>query len=386
MMATKRDYYEILGVKKNATLDEIKKAYREMALRYHPDRVPHEQKKEAEEKFKEISEAYAVLSDSQKRALYDQYGHAGIDQRYAYEDIFKGADFSSVFQDLGDFGFGGGLFDEIFSDLGFDIFGGRQRQGSRRLRRGRDLEIAIDITLEEASLGIEKAITVPRYEVCPTCSGSGAKPGTRKITCPQCKGSGRTVVSSGFFQLAQTCSRCRGEGSTLQTPCPDCSGEGRQKVTRKIKVKIPAGVDTGSSLRIKGEGEAGTADRGDLYVVIEVRAHPAFQRHNNDILTETAVSLTKAILGGEIEVPTLNGKVTMKIPAGTQSGRIFRLKGKGMPDLHGRGIGDELARVNVDIPKYLTPEQRKLIEEFARLSGEDVNKESFTDKIKKAFK
>jgi molecular chaperone DnaJ len=385
-MTTKRDYYEILGVKKNATLDEIKKAYREMALRYHPDRVPHEQKKEAEEKFKEISEAYAVLSDSQKRALYDQYGHAGIDQRYAYEDIFKGADFSSIFQDLGDFGFGGGLFDEIFSDLGFDIFGGRQRQASRRPRRGRDLEIAIDISLEEASQGIEKTITVPRYEICSTCSGSGAKPGSKKVTCPQCRGSGRTVVSSGFFQLAQTCSRCRGEGSIIQTACPDCHGEGRQKVTRKIKVKIPAGVDTGSSLRVRQEGEEGTAGRGDLYVIIEVRPHPVFQRHNNDILIEKAISLSKAILGGEIEVPTLDGKVEMKIPAGTQSGKIFRLRGKGIPDLHGRGVGDELVRVNVEIPTQLNSEQRRLIEEFAKASGEDINKERFTDKIKKAFK
>ncbi len=386
MMATKRDYYEILGIKKNATLDEIKKAYREMALRYHPDRVPHEQKKEAEEKFKEISEAYAVLSDSQKRALYDQYGHSGIDQRYAYEDIFKGADFSSVFQDLGDFGFGGGLFDEIFSDLGFDIFGSRTTRASTSRRRGRDLQISVDITLGEAASGTEKTITIPRYEVCSTCSGSGAKPGTKKITCPQCKGSGRTVVSSGFFQLAQTCSRCGGEGSITQTPCPDCRGEGRMKVTRKIKVKVPPGVDTGSSLRIRGEGEAGTAGRGDLYVVIEVRPHPIFERHNNDILTEITISLSKAILGGEVEVSTLNGKVEMKIPAGTQSGRIFRLKGKGIPDLHGRGIGDELVRVNVEIPTHLTSEQRRLIEEFAKASGEDINKESFTDKIKRTFR
>lgn len=386
MMSTKRDYYEILGVKKNATLDEIKKTYREMALRYHPDRVPHEQKKEAEEKFKEISEAYAVLSDSQKRALYDQYGHAGIDQRYAYEDIFKGADFSSVFQDLGDFGFGGGLFDEIFSDLGFDIFGGRRRQAGRG-RRGRDLEITIDITLEEAASGTEKTITVPRYELCPICSGTGAKPGSKKITCPQCRGTGRTVVSSGFFQLSQTCGRCAGQGVTIQTPCSECRGEGRQKVTRKIKVKIPQGVDTDSHLRIRGEGEAGAAGRGDLYAIIEVQRHPVFERHNNDILTELTISLSKAILGAEIDVRTLNGKVRMKVPEGTESGRIFRLKEKGIPDLHGRGIGDELVRVNVEIPTHLTPKQRQLIEEFARLSGEEINsKESFTDKIKKAFK
>lgn len=386
MASTKRDYYEILGVKKSAGLDEIKKAYREMALRYHPDRVSHEQKKEAEEKFKEISEAYAVLSDSQKRALYDQYGHSGIDQRYAYEDIFKGADFSSVFEGLGDFGFGGGLFDEIFGDLGFDIFGGRTRAAGRA-RRGRDLEIAVDITLEEAAGGTEKMITVPRYEICSVCSGSGAKPGTKKITCPQCKGSGRLVVSSGFFQLTQTCSRCGGEGSIIQTLCPDCHGEGRTKVTRKIKVKIPQGVDAGSHLRIRGEGEAGTAGRGDLYVIIEVKPHPIFQRHNNDVVTEIAISLSKAILGAEVDVPTLNGKVKMKIPPGTQSGRIFRLKEQGIPDVHGRGVGDELIRVKVEIPTRLTAEQRRLIEEFARLSGEDISgKDSFTDKIKRAFK
>jgi len=386
-MSTKRDYYEILGVKKNTSLDEIKKAYRELALRYHPDRVPGEQKKEAEEKFKEISEAYAVLSDTQKRALYDQYGHSGIDQKYAYEDIFKGADFNSVFEGLGDFGFGGGLFEEIFGDLGSDIFGGGSRRGSTNRRRGRDLQIALDITLEEAARGVEKTITVPRYELCPTCSGSGAKPGTKKITCPQCKGAGRTVVSSGFFQLAQTCSRCRGEGSTIQALCPDCRGEGRAKVTRKIKVKIPSGADTGSHLRVRGEGEAGTTGRGDLYVIIEVKPHSIFERHNNDILTEISISLTKAILGSEVEVSTLDGKVKMKIPPGTQSGRIFRLKEKGIPDLHGRGIGDELVRVDVEIPLHLTPEQRRLIEEFAKLSGEDINKnETFGDKIKKAFK
>ncbi|MFA5276662.1 MAG: molecular chaperone DnaJ [Candidatus Omnitrophota bacterium] len=386
-MTTKRDYYEILGVKKNATLDEIKKTYREQALRFHPDRVPHEQKKEAEEKFKEISEAYAVLSDSSKRALYDQYGHSGIDQKYAEEDIFKGADFSSVFQGMGDFGLGGGMFEEIFSDLGFDIFGsrGRTSAGGGR-RRGRDLQISVEISLEEAAQGIEKTITVPRYEVCSTCSGSGAKPGSKKITCPQCRGSGRTVVSSGYFQLAQTCPRCGGEGATIQSPCPTCRGEGKMKVTRKIKVSIPAGVDTGSNLRVRGEGESGTSSRGDLYVIIEVRQHPVFQRHGNDLLAEISISLSKAILGSEVEVPTLAGHVRMKIPSGTQSGKIFRLKEKGIPDVHGRSIGDELVRVNVEIPANLTPAQRKLIEEFASLSGETVDKESFTDKIKRSFK
>lgn len=385
-MSTKRDYYEVLGVKKSATLDEIKKRYRELALQFHPDRVPHEQKKEAEEKFKELSEAYAVLSDSQKRALYDQYGHSGIDQKYAYEDIFKGADFGSVFEGMGDYGMGGGMFEDIFSDLGFDIFGSRGRGRGGRARRGRDLEISVEISLEEAAFGIENTITVPRYEACPVCNGTGAKPGSKKITCPQCKGSGRTVVSNGFFQLSQACQRCGGEGSIVQNPCTECRGEGRVKVTRKIKVKIPAGVDTGSHLRIRGEGESGPGGSGDLYVIIEVREHPVFQRHNNDIVTEINISLSKALLGSEVSVPTLDGKVEMKIPAGTQSGRIFRLKEKGIPDIHGRGQGDELIRVNVEIPTRLSPEQRRLIEEFARLSGEDPGKDSFTDKIKKAFK
>jgi molecular chaperone DnaJ len=386
MMSTKRDYYEILGVKKSASLDEIKKAYRELALRYHPDRVPAQQKKEAEEKFKEISEAYAVLSDAQKRALYDQYGHSGIDQRYAYEDIFKGADFSSVFEGMGDFGLGGSIFEDIFSDLGFDIFGSRSRTSSRS-RRGRDLEISVDITLEEAATGIGKTINLPSYEICSTCSGTGAKPGTRKITCPQCKGSGRLVVSSGFFQLAQTCSRCQGEGTIIQTPCPDCKGQGRTKITRKLKVKIPAGVDTGSHLRIRGEGELGTADRGDLHVIIEVKPHPVFQRHRNDILAQINISLVKAILGAEVEVATLDGNVKMKIPAGTQSGSIFRLKEKGLPDLHSRIRGDELVKVIVEIPRHLTAEQRKLIEEYARLSGEESDtKSSFSERIKKAFR
>jgi len=385
MMSTKRDYYEVLGVNKNSGLDEIKKAYREAVLRYHPDRVPHEQKKEAEEKFKEISEAYAVLSDAQKRALYDQYGHSGIDQKYAYEDIFKGADFSSVFQDLGDFGVGGGLFDEIFGDLGFDISGSRTRKGARG-RRGRDLEVAVSITLEEAATGAEKTFNLPRYETCEVCSGTGAKPGTKKIACAQCRGSGRVVVSNGFFQMAQACPRCQGEGNAIQTPCSECHGEGRTKVTRKIKVKIPAGVDTGSNLRVRGEGEAGTSGRGDLYVEIEVKPHEFFKRHNNDILTEVTISLSKAILGGEVEVPTLTGKVSMKIPAGTQPERIFRLKEKGISDVHSHDVGDELVKVNVEIPTRLTAQQLKLIEEFARLSGEDIDKESFTEKIKKAFK
>ncbi len=387
-MTTKRDYYEILGVAKNASSEDVRRAYREMALKFHPDRVPAEQKKEAEEKFKEVSEAYAVLSDSTKRDLYDKYGHSGIDQKYAQEDIFKGADFSSIFRDIGGgFGSGGSIFEEIFGDLGLDISGSRQSRSQSARRRGRDLQIAIDISLEEAAQGLEKIITVPRYETCSSCSGSGARAGTKRNSCPQCKGSGRTVVSNGFFQLAQTCSRCGGEGSVIQSPCPDCRGEGRVKITKKIKVKIPAGVDTGSQLRVRQEGEAGINSRGDLYVVIEVRPHNIFERHNNDIATSVNISLAKAVLGGEVEVPALDGRLTMKIPAGTQCGKTFRLKGKGMPDLHSRDIGDELVRVNIEIPVKLSSQQRQLMEEFARLSGEDLGiKEGFTEKFKKSFR
>lgn len=383
-MSTKRDYYEVLGVSKGASLDEIKKAYRNLALQHHPDRVPAEKKKEAEERFKEISEAYAVLSDSQKRSLYDQYGHSGIDQKYAYEDIFKGADFGSIFGNTK--GFGGGIFDEIFQDLGFDISGGAGKRTGTRSRRGRDIQIEVDVSLEEAYSGVEKTITVPRYENCSACQGSGAKPGSKKTTCSQCKGAGQIVMSSGFFQIRQTCPKCRGEGSLIGQPCPTCNGEGRMRITRKIEVKIPAGVDTESSLRVRGEGEAGTQGHGDLYVLINVLSHPNFQRHNNDIISEVTIQLPMAILGGEAEVLTLEGKVKMKIPPGTQPGKIFRLKEKGMPDVHSYSRGDQLVRLNVEIPVNLTNQQRRLIEEFASLRGEAEEKESIVEKIKKTFR
>lgn len=385
-MSTKRDYYEILGVNKNSSLDEVKKAYRNLAMQHHPDRVPQEKKKEAEEKFKEISEAYAVLSDTQKRALYDQYGHSGIDQKYAYEDIFKGADFGSIFGNMKDSGFGGGMFEEIFGDLGFDISGSSGNRQRQRNKRGRDIQIEIDITLEEAYSGAEKTITVPRYEACSTCQGSGAKPGSKKTTCAQCKGQGQVVMSSGFFQIRQTCPKCRGEGYTIGQACPSCYGEGRAKITRKIEVKIPAGVDTGSSLRVRSEGEAGTQGHGDLYVLINIKPDNNFERHNNDILSEVTISLVKAILGSEVEIPTLSGKVKMKIPAGTQGGRIFRLKEKGMPDVHSYTRGDQLVRINVEIPTELNSQERKLIEQFAALRGEDIEKEGFVDKLKKTFR
>ena len=373
-MSSKRDYYEILGVKKNATHEDLKKAYRELALRYHPDRVPAEKKKEAEETFKEISEAYAVLSDPQKRALYDQYGHSGIDQKYAYEDLYKGTDFNSVFEGLGDFGLGGGFFENLFGDLGFDLRGSRRRRqqgkaGNGAPVRGANLEVAVPVSLEEAYAGTEKTITLPRYDTCPVCKGSGAKPGTGTTTCPECGGTGQRVVSSGIFQMAETCPRCGGSGQVPQVPCDECHGEGRVKVTRTITVTIPPGVDNGSRLRVKGEGEGGSAGRGDLYVVVEIPRHPSFQRDGSDLIVEVTVGLAKAILGTEIRVPTIDGGVMMKIPAGTQSGSTFRLRGKGMPKLRGRGRGDEMVKVNVEIPRRLSERQKDLIREFEKSAG-----------------
>jgi len=381
----KKDYYEILGVQKSASLEEIKKAYRSLALSHHPDRVPVEKKKEAEEKFKEISEAYGVLSDPQKRAMYDQYGHQGIDQRYTTEDIFKGADFSSIFEGLSDFGLGGGLFEQIFGDA---FGGGSSRAGGRRNRRGRNIQYEVELTLEEAHSGLKKTIKVPRYEYCADCDGTGAKAGSKHKTCPSCKGQGQVVMSSGFFRMAQTCSQCQGQGKIITEFCPKCRGEGSVRVTRNIEVKIPAGVDNDSQLRVRGEGEVGASGRGDLYLSIAVKPHPVFQREGKDIYLQLPVIFVKAALGAEVSVPTLNGKVTMKIPSGTQSGKTFRLKEKGMPDVHGGASGDQYVQVMLQVPERLTSEQRRLLEEFARSAGEGVNREddSFAEKIKKVFK
>jgi molecular chaperone DnaJ len=367
-MSSKRDYYEILGVKKNATHEDLKKAYRELALRYHPDRVSADKKKAAEDTFKEISEAYAVLSDPQKRALYDQYGHSGVDQKFAQEDIFRGADFGSVFEGMGDFGLGGGFFENLFGDLGVNILGSRGRKGKQEpaATRGKDLEVAVSVTLEEAYRGAEKAVAVPRYDTCPVCGGSGAKPGTGKATCPECHGSGKRVVANGIFQMAQTCPRCGGTGSIVQTPCDACHGEGKVRDSRTLSVTIPPGVDTGSRLRIKGEGESGKKGKGDLFIIVEVLPHSLFQRQGSDLVTEISVTLPMAVLGTEVLVPTLDGNVVMRIPAGTQSGSVFRLKGKGMPELRGNGIGDEMVKVVVQIPRVINDQQRRLMEEFAK--------------------
>jgi molecular chaperone DnaJ len=308
----KGDYYEILGIPKNASLEDVKKAYREAALRYHPDRIPQEQKKEAEEKFKQISEAYAVLSDPQKRALYDQRGHSGIDQTYTSEDIFQGADFGTVFEDLSEFGFGESLFERLFGGSR----GGFRFEGGPRRAQGADLQITMAISLEEAYRGIDRPLIFPRHEICPKCHGQG---------------------------------------------CPACNNMGRVKTMRNLTVQIPPGVDTGSQLRVRGEGEQG----GDLYLVIEMRPHPHLQRDGDDLITSKTIPFTLAILGGEIEVPTLFGHVQMKIPPGTQPESRFRLKEKGMPSLKRKGTyGDEIVIIHVSLPKSLTPKERELIQSF----------------------
>ncbi len=378
----KKDYYEILGVTKDADVTAIKKAYRSLALKFHPDRVPETEKKAAEEKFKEISEAYGVLSDPQKKQMYDQYGHSGIDQRYTSEDIFKGADFSSIF------GSESGLEDilgNLFGNAGFGTQGGGR---SGRSRRGHDIQYEVEITLEEAYSGVKKKVKVPRHEHCKTCDGNGAKPGSKPKTCPTCKGQGQVVMSNGFFRMAQTCSACGGQGKIITDYCPECHGQGVVKVTRNIDVNIPAGVDNDTRLRVKGEGEIGAAGSGDLYLYILVRRHSLYERNGKDLHFEFPVSFVVASLGGEISVPTLSGNVSMKIPAGTQSGKVFRLKAKGMPDLHGGGHGEQYVKVMISVPEHLTSDQRKLLEEFARVSGEKISSgsDSLADKFKNAFK
>ena len=387
----KRDYYEVLGINRNASADEIKKAYRNLALKYHPDRVSADKKKEAEEKFKEISEAYEVLTDPKKKETYDQYGHAGVDSTFK-QGGFTWQDFHH-FDDLKDI-FGGFDLSDLFRGFGFgdDVFaGGYEDQPRRRggAKRGSDLQYEIEINLEEAASGAEKTIAIPRYEACEECGGSGAKPGTKKDRCQTCAGRGQVVSSSGFFSIARTCPKCAGEGEILKTPCLSCNGKGRVKAKRNIKVKIPAGVDSGSRLRVHGEGEAGQkgGPRGDLYLVIYVKPHEIFERHESDIYCEVPISFVAAVFGADVEVPTLEGKVMMKIPPGTQSGKVFRLRGKGVQHLHDYGKGDELVKAQVEVPTDLNQEQKRLLKEFARVSGEATGplSKSFVDKMKRLF-
>jgi molecular chaperone DnaJ len=355
-----RDYYEILGVGRDASADDIKKAYRQAALKWHPDRNP-DAKEEAERKFKEASKAYQVLSDADKRAQYDRYGEA------AFEGGGGGFDFSSAFA--------GGAFEEVLGDLFGDFFGGGRRGASRsRSTRGDDLRYDLEIGFEEAARGCEKHISVPRTTSCETCSGSGAKPGTTPESCPACRGAGQVRFQQGLFHIAKTCGQCNGEGRLNRTPCTTCRGAGRSRSMREIKVKVPAGVDNGSRLKLRGEGEAGVrgGPSGDLYVVLSVAEHEVLHRDGANIVCQRPISIVDAALGAEVDVPTLDGLVKLKIPAGTQHGKIFRLSGKGVPDLRRGGSvrGDQYVAVQVEVPTKLTKKQKKLLEQFRDEGGE----------------
>ena len=384
----KRDYYEVLGISKNASAEDIKKAYRKLAFKYHPDKNLGKEK-EAEEKFKEVSEAYEVLSDSQKRATYDQFGHAGMQGAFSgggfgWSDFTHFDDLRDIFEDFN--------LNDIFEGVGESIFGTAFGGTTRRRgpRRGASLRYQLELDFKEAAFGAEKPITIKRSELCTTCKGSGAKPGSRKKTCPDCGGRGQIISSSGFFSISRTCSRCGGEGTLITTPCSKCGGSGRVEVTRKIKVKIPKGVSNGTRIRLSGEGEAGAkgGGRGDLYIEIYIRPHELFERHGDDTLINVPITFPQAVFGTEIDIPTLDGKVKMKIPPGTQNGRIFRLRGKGFPHLNSYGSGDEHVRVFVEIPQSLDKEQAKALKEFARTSGDESTpmRKSFLERLKKFVK
>jgi molecular chaperone DnaJ len=361
----KRDYYETLGVDRDASKAEIKKAYRKLALKYHPDKNPD---KSSEEKFKEISEAYAVLYDDEKRKRYDQFGHAGIDQQYSHEDIFRGADFSDIFRDFGfDVGFG---FDDIFERFFGHRMGFNHRRNPLR-QRGSDLRYDIQISLEDSYKGVESTIHVPRSETCETCNGSGAKPGSSPKKCSQCDGTGQMRSSRrtafGMFTQITTCNKCRGQGTVIDNPCPECKGKGIVQKTRDIELKIPSGIDDGSQLRLAGEGEAGSGGTGDLYIVVHVGQHPKFQRRGQDLYTVEKISLPEAALGTKIEIKTLDGNIEkIKIPEGTQNGDIIKINKKGMPNLNRRGYGDLYIEIQIETPKKISKKAKLLLEELKK--------------------
>jgi len=376
-MTAKRDYYDILSVQRNASGDEIKRSYRKLAVKFHPDKNPDDP--HAEEKFKELGEAYDVLIDEQKRAAYDRYGHAAFAQGGrggGFHDPFD------IFREVfGSAGGGGGIFETFF--------GGSAAQGDGS-QRGSDLRYDMQITLEEAAFGVEKEIEVRKADACDKCQGSGAAPGSGAVTCPTCRGRGQVVSSRGFFQVSQTCPRCRGLGEVIERPCDVCNGEGRAEKTSRIKTKIPAGIAHGSRLRSAHNGEAGIRGgaQGDLYIVVHIKEHPIFQREDDNLFCEVPISFTLAALGGEVPVPTLEGKASLKVPAGTQSGQTFRLRGKGVVHVNGRERGDLFARLLVEVPSRLNDEQRQKLEEFAALCGEDNTPlhKSFFERAKGFFR
>ena len=374
---SKRDYYEVLGVSKGADDKEIKKAYKRLAMKYHPDRTQGD--KAMEEKFKEVQEAYEILNDEQKRAAYDQYGHAGVDPN-------RGG---------GGFGGGGADFGDIFGDVFGDIFGGGRRGGAggQRAQRGSDLRYNLELSLEEAVKGKELEIKVPTLVACDTCDGSGAKKGTSAKTCGTCGGHGQVTMRQGFFAVQQTCPTCNGRGKIIPDPCPKCHGEGRIEKTKMLKVKIPAGVDTGDRIRLTGEGEAGMhgAPAGDLYVQVHVKDHPIFVRDGNNLACEVPISFSIAALGGEIDVPTLDGRVKLKIPAETQTDKMFRLRGKGVQSVRGGGVGDLVCKVVVETPVNLSDKQKDLLRQLDESWGGDSEamhrpkSKGFFDGVKKFF-
>jgi molecular chaperone DnaJ len=374
----KRDFYEILGVNRDATDEEIKKAYRKLAMKHHPDRNPDKPK--AEEQFKEAKEAYEILSDGQKRAAYDQYGHAGVDPQAGMRGGAAGGagGFSDAF---------GGIFDEIFGGGG-----GGARGGRSNIYRGSDLRYNLEITLEQAAFGTETKIRIPTMEECEPCHGSGAKAGTQPKTCPTCQGSGQVRLQQGFFSIQQTCPKCHGTGRFIADPCASCHGAGRTKQHKTLAVKIPAGVDEGDRIRLSGEGEHGIngGPSGDLYVQIHLKSHPVFQREQNDLHCEMPISFTTAALGGEIEIPTLDTIAKIKIPAETQSGKVFRLRGKGIKGVRSHTHGDLLCHVVVETPVHLTERQRELLRELEESSDGDVGRhnpraKSWMDRVRDFF-
>jgi len=371
-----KDYYDILAVDREASEEEIKKAYRKVALKYHPDRNP-DSKEEAKAKFKEASEAYAVLSDREKRRRYDQYGHAAFDGAQGF-----GA---------GDFGFGAGAsaFEDVLGDIFGDFFGGGRRGRRGGGVRGDDLRYDLEISFEEAVNGAEKPISVPRTVSCDTCSGSGAKPGTEPEVCPACRGAGQVRYQQGLFQIAKTCGQCNGEGSVIRTPCKKCRGSGSSRSTRSIKVKVPAGVDDGSRLKLRGEGEAGMrgGPTGDLYVVLHVTPHAIFEREGSHIVCELPITMSQAALGTKLDVPTMEGLVKMTIPPGTQSGCLFRLRDKGVRDLRTGRKGDQIVRVLVETPQKLTKKQKELLKQFDKAADEGADSlvAGFAGKVRDLF-
>jgi molecular chaperone DnaJ len=373
MSSSKRDYYEVLGVAREASGEDIKRAYRRLAMKYHPDRADGN-KQEAETKFKECAEAYEVLSDENSRRRYDQYGHAGVQGQHDFSHMDPGDIFS------------------MFNDIFGEAFGGGFARGRGGARRGYDLEMQVEISLAEVARGTEKTLEFERQDTCSKCNGSGAKPGTVPARCPQCAGQGRVMQQGfgGMFRMVTTCPNCSGSGKIIREHCPQCAGGGRQMRKHTVSVKIPPGIHEGQALRLVGEGEAGQAGapRGDLHVYIAIKQHPIFTRHNNDLVCQLPVSFTQAAMGAMLQVPTLDGSAELEVPAGSQHGEVFKLKGKGLPDLRSHRVGDELVQILLEVPKKLTEKQKQLLREFAGTEDVEVmpQRKGFMEKLKEAIK